>query len=749
MAGATELSLRARQAPEAGSAETFNNYSSQVTNMATPKQAAFRLSEDSQQRLIQFYAQCRGILNQQFNIREGLLASDRAYMREVDNTEEQYKARMANKRGDPTKFQNQIIPVVMPQVESATTYQTSVFCTGQPMFGVVAPPEFADEAVMLESILGEQQIRGRWPAEIIKAFRNGFKYNLAAVECDWIQEVTYSLETDQTKGPNGVPTEILWQGNKIKNLDMYNTFWDTRCSPDEVAEFGEFAGYTEIYSRIRLKKFINSLPVKSNVKEAFESGDGAPVGWVTSDGYDDYYIPFLNPNSIVDPNNMASTNWLAWAGMENASSTSIRYSNMYKVTTLYARILPDDFKMLGAVAPKTPQVWKLIIVNNKVVVYAERLTNAHGLIPIFFMQPLNDGLGYQTKSFADNIVGIQEITSALANSSIHARRRAVSDRMLYDPSRVSPGAINNEAANAKIPVRPSAYQDDLSKAIYPIPFNDNQFQFNQAEMNQFLTLANQISGLNPVRQGQFQKGNKTRTEFTDTMNYANGRDETIAISLEGTFFTPLKEVLKLNILQYQPGVSIFNPEQGSLVTVDPIRLRQANVVFKVSDGRVPSDKLIDGESMSLAMQTIASVPALAQAYNIAPLFSYLMKMRGAKLGPFEKTAEQLAYEQALATWQQAAMQIATAVQEAAKEAEPPMSPEQLQEFVNSLTRQNPMPQPEQYGFDPAKPQLSKEAVTTPNNASILDSMSNTINNAAQQSQAATGAAAPQTNGTEQ
>ena len=713
--------------------------------MAAIKQAAFRLSEDSQCRLLKFYAQCRGILNQQFNIREGLLAADRAYMREVDSTEEQYKARLANKGGDPTKFQNQIIPIVMPQVESATTYQTSVFCTGYPMFGVVSPPEFADEAAMLESILGEQQTRGKWPAEFIKAFRNGFKYNLAAIEADWAQEVSYSLVTDQTRGADGTPKEILWQGNKVKNLDMYNTFWDTRCAPEDVPSDGEFAGYTELFSRIRLKKFINSLPVKSNVKEAFESGNGAPEGWGTADGYDDYFIPFLNPNAIVDLSNVASTNWLAWAGMEGKTSGNIRYSDMYKVTTLYARILPDDFNMVGAVASKTPQVWKLIIINNSVIVYAERLTNAHNLIPIFFLQPNNDGLGYQTKSFSDNILGIQEITSALANSGIHARRRAISDRMLYDPSRVSAAAINNESANAKIPVRPAAYQDDLSKAIYPIPFNDNQFQFNQADIQYYSALANQISGLNPVRQGQFQKGNKTRTEFTDTMNYANGRDETVAISIEGTFFTPLKEVLKLNILQYQPGVSLYNPEKGALVDVDPIRLRQANVVFKVSDGRVPSDKIIDGESLSLAMQTIASVPSLAQAYNIAPLFSYLMKMRGAKLQTFEKTPEQLAYEQALATWQQGAMQIAGAIQEAAKNAEPKMTPEELQKFTESLTKTNPMPTPDQFGFDPAKPQLSKDAVTTPGVKSILESMNETISTAAQQAQAAPGAAAPQTN----
>lgn len=708
--------------------------------MATPKQAAFRLSVESQRRVINFYQQCRGILNQQFNIREALLTADRAYMREVDRTEEQFKARMANLRGDPTKYQNQIIPIVMPQVEAATTYQTSVFCAGYPMFGCVSPPEFADEAQAMEAIMGEQQTKGKWVSEFIKLFRNGFKYNIAAMEADWAREVTYSLETDVTKGTDGSPVEILWQGNKLKTLDMYNTFWDTRCTPEDVPEFGEFGGYTELMSRIRLKKFINTLAVKTNVKEAFESGDGAPNGIMASGGYDDYFIPFINPASLVAPGTVASTNWLAWAGLDNGEGGTIKYSNMYKVTTLYGRILPDDFGMTGAVAPKTPQVWKFIIVNNNVLVYAERLTNAHGLIPILFYQPLNDGLGYQTKSFSQNVDGIQQITSALANSGIAARRRAISDRMLYDPSRVSQAAINNENANAKIPVRPAAYQDDLSKAIYPIPFNDNQFQFNQADIQYYTSLANSISGLNPVRQGQFVKGNKTNQQFDSTMDAANGRDELVALGTEGSFFTPLKELLKLNILQYQPGTSIYSPEQRELVTVDPVRLRQAQVIFKVSDGRAPSDKIIDSESLALAMQTIASNPQLAGAYNLAPMFSYLMKMRGAKLQPFEKTPEQLAYEQAVASWQQGAQQIAIAVQEAAKNAEPPMTPEQLQAFVEKMVMTNPMPTPDQFNFDPARPTLSKGIPTTPDQPSILESMQNTISAASQNSQGQRGQA---------
>lgn len=673
---------------------------------------AYNPSAETQKSVLAFHSQCRSLLNQQWQIRAQLLEIDRAYMREVDTSEEQAKAKHANRRGDTTKFQNVTIPVVMPQVEAAVTYQQSVFLTGYPIFGVVSYPEFADEAMMMDTIIGEQQVRGRWIQELMKVLRNGFKYNIAACEVDWSREVSYEVGTDITAGTEGRANKILWEGNKLKSLDMYNTFFDTRCKPDEIAEFGEFAGYTELMSRIRLKQFIASLPTKINVKEAFESGNAAPVTYGSSDTAG-YYLPFLNSEALVDVSTASSTDWLSWAGLHNEGG-KIQYRNMYQVTTLYGRILPSDFGMKNLPGQNTPQVWKFIIVNDQIIVYAERLTNVHNLIPILFYQPLDDGLGYQTKSFAKNVEPIQQITTALANSSIAARRRAISDRMLYDPSRVSAAALNNDDPTAKIPVRPSAYADDLSKAVFPFPFRDDQFQINSAEIQFYGSLANQISGLNPARQGQFVKGNKTRHEFAEIMGYANGRDQAIALSTEASFFTPLKEIIKTNILQYQGGVSLFNREANKMVTVDPVALRKAALAFKVSDGMIPSEKLIDGESMAMAMQTIAASPQLAQGFNLAPMFSYLMKMRGAQLQPFEKSPEQLAYEQALATWQAAAQQIMMA----AEKADPPLTPEQLQQMVQS----NPQPKPEQFGYVPGKPSMHPSNPLNPEAKSIMATM---------------------------
>lgn len=652
------------------------------------------INKRSQDAVLMFHRQCHTILNEQWNMREQMRQTDLLYMREKDLTTENSNAKLANRSGDSSRFQNMTLPVVMPQVESAVVYQSSVFLQGTPIFKVVSSPQYQDQAKQMNTVIEENSVRGAWSRELMLAFRDGFKYNLAAVEVDWKRQVTAALENDVTfgNGKQGKPTELIWEGNSLKRLDMYNTFFDSRVPPSKMHTDGEFAGYKELMSRIKLKQFIAELPDKiiANLPAAFESGLGSGASTGASDY--SYYIPDLNPHATLNKNTSATTNWLAWASLIDSSKQGIQYQNMYEVTTLYGRILPSDFGM-AVPSRNTPQVWKFIIINNSVVIYAERCTNAHGYIPILFMQPNEDGLSYQTKSLADNVSGIQSITSALANSMIAASRRAIADRGLYDPSRVTEANINAANPSAKIPVRPSAYGKPLSEAYYPIPFRDDQSGTAMQKIGMFTNYANVISGQNPAKQGQFVKGNKTQSEFQEVMANANGRDQLVSLLLEAQFFTPMKEIVKINTLQYQGGVTYFSQTEQQQVEIDPVELRKAVMSFKVSDGLTPTDKLINSDIMMVAMQQIGSSPQIGAGYNIAPLFSYLMKTQGAELGEFEKSKEQVAYESAVQQWQQVVLQ--------------------MQATNPNLTADKypPQPVPQQFGYLPGSLASEQEAAS--------------------------------------
>lgn len=659
--------------------------------MATPTTPMY-IPKLSQEGIIQFNMSCESVQYADYNIRENLRQIDLAYMREQDWTTEHKRAKLANRYGDSDKLQNITVPVVMPQVESAVAYQSSVFLTGLPMFESVANPQFEDQALQLNTIIEDQSVKGGWVRELQMFMRDGFKYNTSAVEVGWESIVTAALETDLSySAKEAKPKSVQWEGNVIKRLDPYNTLRDTRCHPTLIPTMGEFAGYTQLMSRVALKDYIGKLPDKiiENVTAAFESGIGG-----SGTAFESYYIPQLNQDALLNRNLRASTDWMSWADISK-SANNIQYKNLYEVRVLYGRIIPSDFN-LKVPAQNTPQVWKFIIVNSKVIIYAERQTNAHNMIPILFGVPYEDGLGYQTKSLAANAVPFQQASSALLNQSFAASRRSIFDRGLYDPSRINSSDINNANPASKIPVRPNAYGKPVSEAYYQLPFKDDQSGQVFEKMQALAGMTDEVTGRNRAQRGLFTKGNRTKEEYADVQQNASGRDHMVSMLLEAQVFTPLKEMLKINVLQYQGGTTLYSSQQQQTVVIDPVALRAAVLNFKMADGLTPVGKQIDSDALQVAMQTIGSNPQIASSYNMGPAFSYLMKIQGADLKPFEKSPQQVAYEQASSQWSQAMQSIA----ETAAKLNQPMDPKMMP----------PQPLPEQFGYVPGSaPQKQPDA----------------------------------------
>lgn len=667
----------------------------------TSQLSLFTLTQDSQKRLCDYLMQCQQLSYQNWSIRDVMRSADLLYARENDYTDTQLKARRANRYGDSNKFQNITVPVVLPAVEAAVTYQSSVFLTGVPLFGVDAAPQYEDAAKQMEAIIDHQAVKGGWTRQFMMMFRDGFKYNLSAIEIDWERRMIPNFTTNVAakRNNNGVDVStVAWEGNTVKRWDMYNTFWDIRYAPTEVSERGEFIGNNDLISRVELKSLLASMPyvIRNNIKAAFESPQvGISIGANSSQL--NYYIPQISQLQTINPQLAMQFNWLAWSGMESKGGVhNIEYKNIYQKSTLYARIIPSDFG-IKVPAENTPQIWKFIYINNTVLVYAQPCSLAYDCLPVLIAQPNEDGLRYQTKSLATNSGDFQSVTSAMMNSVIAARRKAISDRTIYDPSRITEAQINSDNPSAKIPVRPAAYGKNVAEAVYAFPFRDDQSGLIMQEIPQIIQMNNELVGQNRAKQGQFVKGNKTRREFDSVMANANGRDQMIAMNYEAQLFTPLKEMLKINILEFQTPATVYSRELKTAVNVDPVRLRQAAIAFKVSDGLIPAEKMINGDSLSAALNAIGTTPAIASGYNMGPMFSYLMKTQGADLSPFEKSPAQMAYEQAMTSWQQTVMSMTEMMIKAGQQPKPESFP--------------PQPTPEQYGYTPGQPSPSQQAKT--------------------------------------
>lgn len=586
---------------------------------------------DAQESFVRLANECFRVMAKSYNFRERMQVIDRTYQRELDFTNAQRRARIYNESGDPSKMQNVTVPVVMPQVESALAELSDIFLTSYPMFPMFSKPQMQDAALQMETAIGEQGIQFGWAAELLQCMRDGLKYNFLACEVVWENKKVWSVVNDAvTSIKHGTPTETVFSGNALRRVDPYNAIVDTRVDPFKLAEEGEYAGYTKMVGRMRLKQLVSEMdPTKTmNVRKAFESGVGT---YTTNSASDGFFIPQVNPYAMIDPGTVSGVgntiNWHAWAGLED--TRQIAYSgDIYEFTVLYARIIPSEHKLQVA-NRNSIQIWKLVIINRRICIFAELQSNAHNLLPIIVAQATEEGLGYQSKSFADNAAPFQALATSLYNSGIESQRKKVYDRIVYDPSRINKADIENTSPVARIAVKQEAYGKPLAEAVYPIPYRDDQAHQIFSVAESILQMADVANGQNRVNRGQFQKGNKTRGEFDEVMDGSKARPHMQAMVLENRFFNPIKHILKLNTLQFQPPVNLFNRNTKTEVAIDPVVLRKAAMEFRMADGLMPTDSFANMELFKSILQIVSTFPPLLAQWDIVGMIFYWMKLEGA------------------------------------------------------------------------------------------------------------------------
>lgn len=557
-----------------------------------------------------------GVLRQRF------LTIDEYISRESDRSYEAAAGKMAVQQlGKKNKLRNFEPPVILTKLDTAEAYLASTFLTGFPIFGTVSSKDNADAAAMFQALSGRDQMRFGWIRQLMMVFKDALKYNICGVEVDWYQKyITQAAPTPAGAASKSKTKQTIeFEGNQILRIDPYNLIWDTSVLPADVHAEGMYCGHVRRMNYVAVKGMIDALnndyKVIGNIKRALAKES------INTNGSPAFYQPTIRKNEATGNIN----SWENYWGFQAPTSRSMSNSTgQYEVLRLYVRIIPKEYDII---APRSgsPDIYKLIFVNG-VLIYGERMEDQ--FFPIYLCQAVEDGLGMETKSFAENLMDVQDIAAALQNGRIASLRRSISDRALYDPTRINANDINSANPEAKIPVKTNLYNKELNTAYHPIPYRDDMAaSFNQ-EFATIMSFADEISGLNRASQGNFVKGNKTLFEFDTIMQNAQARTQKLAMNMEASMIHNIKERIKANYIKFAVTQQVYDRASKSVVPVDPATLREQEVMYKMSDGLLPNDKLINGDTFGLAIQAMSTVPGLAQQYDVAGMFVYLLKSRG-------------------------------------------------------------------------------------------------------------------------
>lgn len=592
------------------------------------------ISKASQESLLKYVKQVmqHHLANDTF--RQKMDAIDVAYARYVEAQAQNNKDGIDRYGQQPCGgIRKEVVnPIVISNVQSMVAYWSEVFLSGYPRFPVVSTPDKKSQAEALEGLMQDHVTLSQSDAELQVLFNDLAKYNLGACEVSWDPIATYNptISATDVNSTREVKYDIK-HINTIKRLNLRNVVMDPLIDPAKVSAEGEFIGYTEVYNRPKLKKMLNYLTNEnllvhaSVVNAAMKSGMNYPL-----------YIrdPALSIYNVAGEGNM---DWDSWGGFTPnvpAGMIKVPYNGqgMYAVSTLYCRLIPTDH-LLNVPNKNHPQIWRLRVINGEVLVSAERLNTAFDLFPIYITHALEDGMSLQTQSYAEMTMPIQEATTRLFNIRFQAANRAIQDRGLYNPDLIRPSDINSPIASAKIPVKVQALSENpLSSAYMNLPFDARGTEGVLQDAMMISSWQKELTGQNDASRGQFQKGNKTMAEFDTIMGNSENRGRLSALVIAQRLFAPMKEQLKLNILQFGEDTTIISPRSKKPVALTIEELINTNMQFEVADGYTPKSKMANTEMLMGLMNLVGTSPVLQQVYGpqLPAIVAHLAQLGGVR-----------------------------------------------------------------------------------------------------------------------
>ena len=559
----------------------------------------YPIKAKQEELLLEYYLEVLNNRNSASMLRSKYLHCDMLVAREVEPEEKKLEV---------------TVPIITPQVATTVAYLTTTFLGAKEIFPVSTAPDKEEVATAVNTLFKQYARDFSWTRNLILCFKDAAKYDVMAAECCW-KQVIIGAATNEIE--QQASNKIIKEGFSIKHLDPYNTFWDVSVVPSELSSNGEFAGYIETMSTINLHRFLLTLPVNNGWNHRIKD---IKKGGATK--Y--YYTPSITSYKKHD----TKVNWETHFNLAlNLGATGA--NKVHEVVTLYCRIIPSDYG-LDVPARGTPQVWRLIVVDSQYIVFGECLPNTHDYLPIILGQPSESNLGYQQKSMPEELADIQNMASTLWSAEIKSTRRTVVNREIYNPLLVSKEDINNASDTAKIPLRNSAYGQDINQAIRPLPHTDPALGTRSNLASALTQFAKEVTGQNQVSTGQFIPGNKTNAQFQEVLSKSNARQITMALLLEGQFFAVLKHLLREDLKRFQQPTSAFDADTKSFVDVNMNEINDTQVAFNINDALALDADSPSPDVIMVAMQTIQSVPELAQIYDVGKVFANLMSASGIK-----------------------------------------------------------------------------------------------------------------------
>jgi len=355
-----------------------------------------------------------------------------------------------NEKGEGPKVVDQVLPLIITQLDESMTYMMTVISPDDGMYNAIAVKDKQDAAKGFASLMNKNDKMFHHYRNYAKAIFNMLKYNVGGLMVEWEQIFGNQITTDKS-GEITVDSQLIFAGNRVSSLDMYNFIYDISVPVIELNTRGEFFATVSLETPFRLRRMQQNGEI-FDIDNIIRSAP-APESM--------YYRQKPTIRSR-DPVDLEGTDWttILSAGINEEVKMG------FERVEYYGWIVPSDF---GLGDSTEYQIWRFTMINGVRIAAAEYLNNAHGFLPCAMGRPWEDDFETQTKSFAELLIPYQRFASFQMNVHQRASRKALYGTTFYN-ERIIPNLDNVDLLAAKIPIKPPGQDFDIRKAF--IQFTD-------------------------------------------------------------------------------------------------------------------------------------------------------------------------------------------------------------------------------------------------------------------------------------
>lgn len=553
----------------------------------------------------------------------------------------------SNRAGKAAKVTDVNLSLGQSQIDTAVTALLDMLVPTDKMYEPFGSADNQNAAIAVTKELNKSADKFNHISEYYKVFSDALRYDLGGLEVAWTNQTGSRIENDSLTGKaNIIPNTVVFSGNKLKALDIRNTFYDLTVSPEKVSTDGGYAGYVEVIGIPQLNEMID----RGEVSAEYVCDSWEP----TNDLIDYNYKPVFS-NAASQPKESQTRT------LDNLFGITMSPDKAIFMITMYVKLRAKPFKL----ADQDGQtIWRFRLIGSRIV-SAEPMINAHGRLPIILTSATCDSLGENMLSYAETLIPMQNFASFLINAKQRGYRKQLYGVTFYDKNKID----MRQALN-------SVRDNDFENLYVPVDVSDGQAvgslvqQFNDAP-DTAATLADLGSVIELMqtllptdsRQSLANLSRVSQWQAQRTVRETDKRTIKIGRLLNSSLIAPVIYQSVYNLLQFKDSVTLLN-DDGTTQEVAIGELRGIDLELKISSALRGIDKDLAADRLRDVINSLIQVPNISSDINIIGLVRYWSTLMGLDIdlaqfkvdSPFDKlTPEQknAAYQLLNAYMQQA------------------------------------------------------------------------------------------------